>query len=127
LYAAGLVDEVARALAHLDPVESVSRAARERQVLDDLADRPARRPRLMWLMPTPTTPAAVTGAGSRRRCARATSAPSAWICSLTRRNGDTHAGSHTAALLCIWYAVVGWTCACPAITVPTPPRAYSAR
>ena len=58
---------------------------------------------------------------------RNASAPCSWICSLTRRRCGTQSGSQTAALLCIWYAVVGCTCAWPAITVPTPPRAYSAR
>ena len=32
-----------------------------------------------------------------------------------------------AALLVIWYAVVGCTCACPAMITPAPPRARSSR
>ena len=118
-----LVDEVAVRGVHLDAVEAgvgrVPRAAARsaRRPRGSRRARSASTPPCGSRCPTPTTPAAATRSrGSRRRCARAagTRARRArWICSLTRRRCGTHAGSHTAALLCIWYAVVGCTCAWP--------------
>ena len=54
-------------------------------------------------------------------------APCPWTCSVTRRKWGTASGRHAAALLGIWYAVVGCTAAWPQMTAPTPPRARSAR
>ena len=131
------MDEVAVRGVHLDAVEAgvgrVARAAAE--VLDDLADlvgldrrrrlhvvrdarrRPHRQPR-----PRRVVHAAVVRELQERE--------RAVLVDLLAHPPQVRArtpGSHTAALLCIWYAVVGCTCAWPAITVPTPPRAYSAR
>ncbi len=62
-------------------------------------------------------------------CASWMNASAPWWCtaSVTARKPSTASGVHAAALLVIWYALVGWTCAWPAMTTPAPPAARSAR
>ena len=87
--------------------------------------------RCSWRRRTAPTPAASTTCRrSRRRCARAggTRARRArGSGAVTCSKCGIAASSHAIALLRIWYAVVGWTCACPAMITPAPPAARSPR